>query len=456
MYKLYYDGNLLHDPRTEETRLLSCTLDGEVNTAGTLSFTIAPTHPLYGTFQKMNPLHEVTLEDDGDEIFRGRITSETVNMDTTADIEAQGQLGYLNDTLMRPYGTCPDTSDDPQWTTIAPGTQYDYAEWLVNQHNSRADGSKRFGIRSLELGTDSITRSSTQYPSTANEILDKVLDPLGMVLSASWVNGQRVLDFRATPRKLSQVVEYGGNITALDSEVDASSVVTCIIPDCTAITDGTPDPDVNDYPDGGIDIDHAKQGDRVYSVPGVTDYGFIEENRSYNADTLSDLMAQVMSDLDGSHVVLKTLDTSVIDLHLVDGSIPSIRLGDMLRLVSRPHHIDQWMLASKCSLDICEPANSSWSFGALRSSLTRSNAASTRGVEQAAATAIQTADAISGEAQQAAQDAQQASEDAQDALTAAAQKRRVFTSTPTPPYDVGDIWIVGDGEIKECIVAKDS
>ena len=69
---------------------------------------------------------------------------------------------------------------------------------------------------------------------------------------------------------------------------------------------------------------------------------------------------------------------------------------------------------------------------------------------------VQSTSAISAEAQQAAQDAQQASEDAQDAIQAAAEKRRVFTSTPTPPYDVGDIWIVGDGEIRECIVAKDS
>ena len=92
----------------------------------------------------------------------------------------------------------------------------------------------------------------------------------------------------------------------------------------------------------------------------------------------------------------------------------------------------------------------------MRDSLTRSNAGRTRLVEQTAASAIQTADAISDTAQQAAQDAQQASEDAQDAIQAAAEKRRVFTTTPTPPYDVGDIWIVGDGEIKECIVAKES
>jgi phage minor structural protein len=51
-----------------------------------------------------------------------------------------------------------------------------------------------------------------------------------------------------------------------------------------------------------------------------------------------------------------------------------------------------------------------------------------------------------------------------DAYTAASQaqdtadgKRRVFTTTPTPPYDVGDLWSEGsEGDLKRCKTAKDS
>lgn len=47
--------------------------------------------------------------------------------------------------------------------------------------------------------------------------------------------------------------------------------------------------------------------------------------------------------------------------------------------------------------------------------------------------------------------------DAKDAYDVAVEKRRVFfgTNNPTPPYDVGDVWMQGeDGDIKVCKVAK--
>lgn len=44
---------------------------------------------------------------------------------------------------------------------------------------------------------------------------------------------------------------------------------------------------------------------------------------------------------------------------------------------------------------------------------------------------------------------------AQTAQDTADSKRRVFVTTPTPPYDLGDLWSEGaSGDIKKCIVAK--
>ena len=47
--------------------------------------------------------------------------------------------------------------------------------------------------------------------------------------------------------------------------------------------------------------------------------------------------------------------------------------------------------------------------------------------------------------------------DAAKAQDTADNKRRVFVSTPTPPYDVGDLWTQGsDGDIMRCKIAKTS
>jgi phage-related protein len=46
---------------------------------------------------------------------------------------------------------------------------------------------------------------------------------------------------------------------------------------------------------------------------------------------------------------------------------------------------------------------------------------------------------------------------AQAAQDTADHKRRVFVATPTPPYDVGDLWVQGsNGDIKRCATAKTS
>lgn len=46
---------------------------------------------------------------------------------------------------------------------------------------------------------------------------------------------------------------------------------------------------------------------------------------------------------------------------------------------------------------------------------------------------------------------------ANEALGLSKEKNRIFTSTPTPPYDVGDLWVQGaSGDIMRCKTARDS
>lgn len=63
----------------------------------------------------------------------------------------------------------------------------------------------------------------------------------------------------------------------------------------------------------------------------------------------------------------------------------------------------------------------------------------------AAATAASNANTAAGNAQTTANNAN----------TLAGQKRRIFVSQPTPPYEVGDLWVEGsNGDIKKCKTAR--
>lgn len=62
------------------------------------------------------------------------------------------------------------------------------------------------------------------------------------------------------------------------------------------------------------------------------------------------------------------------------------------------------------------------------------------------------AQAAASAAASAASTAQTSANNAQEIANA---KRRVFTTTPTTPYDVGDLWVAGSsGDIKRCIIAR--
>lgn len=62
------------------------------------------------------------------------------------------------------------------------------------------------------------------------------------------------------------------------------------------------------------------------------------------------------------------------------------------------------------------------------------------------------AQAAASAAASAASTAQTSANNAQEIANA---KRRVFTTTPTSPYDVGDLWVAGSsGDIKRCIIAR--
>ena len=179
MYRVLFDGSVLHDPRFDGEQLTACTIDAEDGSFPTLSMDVPPGHPLHDRLVAMSPLHEVTVEHDGTEVFRGRLLKLPEDMSGTITVGAEGQLAYLRDTKVGPYGTYADTSDKPAWTTLAPSTAREYVEWLISRHSAK-DGSKAFRLGACPLGMDAIRRSSTQSPTTWQELTDKVHTPFAL------------------------------------------------------------------------------------------------------------------------------------------------------------------------------------------------------------------------------------------------------------------------------------
>jgi hypothetical protein len=411
MYRLFYDGEVLHDPRDDKRRVTECKVELESNTAGTLTFKIAPAHPLFGKLQAMDTGHEVTVMDDTVEVFRGRIKSDGKDMQTVTNVTCEGQLAYLNDSVVRAYGTY--ASDDENWTVVKGDNIF---RWYVSQHNGQSDANKQFVIGKCETGYG-LTRSSTQHPTTGQEIKEKLLDALPCYIDCYMDNGERILDLlEFGGADAEQSIEFGTNLLDYATTRDASNIITDIIP--TGTDNDNNAIDITSLRDGDYGSCY-KEGDHVSFSAGVNLYGHITEARSYDGTTPSELLNASINDLQTSSEVIESVNIKAVDLHNVDPTVKPIRLNEWVLVSSKPHGVYQPMMCVKMTIDINDPTRTVYTFGATLPSLTSDSAMKVAQNRQRQEEMIVAAAAISVDAKAAAELATTAQMAANTAQTAA-------------------------------------
>lgn len=453
MWIIKQDDNILHDPRTNDEVVTSCTCTLKADSAGSLVFTMSKTNPMYDGLFVMDASHEIVLvECDSDgteksEVFRGRVKDPGLDIKGNRAVTCEDQLAYLNDSVVRPYGTYADTvtddTDTPDWTTIVPDNQHDYAEWLITQHNEQSDDTKQFSIGKNELSTKSIMRSSTGYPNTGAEILSKVVDEMGCYLRVYTLNGVRYIDFLLDSfGTTTQVVDFGKNLLDYATTTDTDDLYTFIIPSGQSSSDDTTAEnityDVIDYVDGPVvGYDGCnKQDDYILYEPAVMKYGKIGKKVSYNSvSSVNNLVSLCCEDLLDVSSIVESIAVSAVDLSHFNSSIDPICLLNRVEIRSDVHNTDKYMLCLQISLDINNPSQTKYTFGATEKTLERSTAL--RSSEQAAAVSdvVESVKPISATAKAAAETAEAAQESA-DTKT----KTTYGTTYPTTANE-GDIFV---------------
>jgi hypothetical protein len=298
----------------------------------------------------------------------------------------------------------------------------------------------------------------------------KLVDELGCTLHVSSDGDARVIDLLANGGgDASQRIEFGANLLDFASTRDASTVITDIIPRGKPSGGDGDEFGIDSISDGGVGDGCYKRGDHVWSIEGMRKHGIVTEKRDYDAASPSSMLAMACSDLATSHVVVESIEISAVDLSLVDPTVRPLMLDEWVRVTSKPHGVDQWMTVSKISLDALDPTQTKYTLGATLPSLTHDSALRLSRTRQVAEQAVQDAASVSSTAKAAATAATEAKATADTASSTAATadttanlasalaatKRRVFTAQPTPPYDVGDLWVT-DGIVYYCTTAKEA
>lgn len=355
MYQITCDDIVLHDLRTEDRILINPNLTIESNKTGNLTFSIPPTHPCYKNINILKSV--IRVFKDGTKLFEGRALSNQKDFYNTGQVPCEGELAYLLDSIQRPY-------------EIHDYTVPQYLQMLIDNHNNSVEGNKHFMLGNITVtdSNNSLYRLNEGYVNTWDEIQDKLINRLGGYLQVRYVDNVRYLDYIASYENInSQVIRFGENILDLTQYLKGEDIKTAIIPlGKDKLTIAT--------------VNNGK--DYIYSQEAVDLYGWIYGTVEFTDVTIaSNLKTKGQEYLNNCINLALTIELSAIDLNLIDVNIESIKVGDWIRVLSKPHNLDRLFLVTKLDIDLANPSNNKITLGDTLKGLTEKQINANKDIE---------------------------------------------------------------------------
>ena len=419
MFFVKYGNEYIHDPR-KDLFLTAANPEVELNASGSFTFTMQYNNPLYDKLVERDTKNPITVWQDDELIFIGDIINIESGFKKYKEVECRGILGWLNDSIVRPYSTLESENDN-----VAPDGIAGYFEWLINNHNSQVEDTKKFKIDKNEgQSLDSkIYRSDSSYTNTGELIKNKILDEVGGYVIPKEENGEHVIDLiREMPEDNSQLIDFGKNLLDYVSSEDTDGMYTFVIPTGVmaekesdnsekathnitigerTVTDltramenrkveheeaqnnsSTTEEDLKAAEeayesakaaledakvytlDGIVEEGYFKQGDIIYSEAAVKEHGWIGCTVAFDNTTLvSELIRNGILALKGMESPVRTIEVKAVDLSMIKPNYSPIRVGQYVRVRSKPHDFDSYMLCSKISYDLNQPDQNTFTLG---------------------------------------------------------------------------------------------
>lgn len=355
MFKIKVDGKELYNPSLfdEKYQVISPELQLEVNKAGSLSFTMPPCNAMWGSIKKMTSI--ITVEQDGTEIFRGRVMNDETDTYKQRSVYCEGELAYLLDSIQRPY----DFS----------GNAVDLFKQLITKHNECVNKEKQFTIGSI-TAVDTNTEAaidSDEHTDTFTEISDRLLNAYGGYLRTRYVNGTRYIDYLSeSGGKNSQPIQFGVNLLDLKNSISAEDVFTVLIPT------GAMQKDDDGKFTEALKISSVNNGlDYIEDAEGVAKYGRIWKTKHWDyIEDPAELKEKGLEYLKTGIEEETTLTITAVDMHFVDPKKQRIGIGDHVQILSTPHGINITTMCNKMTVPLQEPDGTVYTFGEPKTTLT--------------------------------------------------------------------------------------
>ena len=360
MYKLTFDGQPIYDPRganeADQLIIVEPSVSLAVNAAGSVSFSIYPTHPMYGKITRMRGDLEL-LDDDGP-IFRGRVLDDEATFYGAKKYTAEGALAFLNDSMVDPYVFPDDFRNEPGFAAASQSSGNLVAwwlGWLLDKHNATAQPNRRIklGTVTVKDPNNYISRENSNYSSTWETISEKLVgSTLGGYMLIRYEDDGNYLDYLADlPGTNAQAVTFGQNLLDIIIKVTGSDLYTAILP---VGADGLT---LAGLPDGPVGDGLVKAGKIIYDPAAEAEYGgrITRTSKWDDVTVAANLQAKAAATLRSGVRVPESFTVHACDLNSLDGSTPHFRVGRYVRIKSDPHGIDEAYPLLEITPNLLEP-----------------------------------------------------------------------------------------------------
>lgn len=365
MFHIYANNKSVYNPLLDDLIILEPKCTPEMGKAGSLEFRVPPTNKYYDSFTELKTI--VTLYDENELLFRGRVLTKEKQFDNTLLIYCEGDLSFLVDSVQKNEAFI--------------GTAKNLFSKLINNHNNMVDASKQFRVGQITIEdrdviisgqSDVIQQYETgefdykqiainattgEWASTYDYIQNNLIQYCGGYLRTRYENGVNYIDWLAENfGATAQPIEFGINLLDLNEHLSAENVYTVLIP----------------LGDENLTLEPLTGSPELVDSELVEKYGRIVRTHVFDSVTNPQtLLENAVRFMETDMKLPITVTVKAVDMHMLNDEVQPIRLGNLVRIKSQPHNVVRDLVCTGIEYDIERPDQTSYTFGHPEQSLTQ-------------------------------------------------------------------------------------
>ena len=349
MIQIYADGALAYDSRLEEYDLEGLRITTSLNKGGVAEIVMPSGHPAYSKYTGYKTVVEIYR--DGVLRFRGRALYPTDDYNNTRTVVCEGELCFLQDGISRPH--------------LYQDTPQAIFEAVVAKFNAQVEAFKQFKLGAVTVtDPNDYVRLEIGEAETVLDTINKLLDRCGgYIVFTTDDTGARVINWLDTVGSTnSQTIEAGENLFDFSRTGANTDLATALVPY------GAKDETTGER----ITIASVNNGlDYITDEAAVALRGTIVKTATWDDVTEpQNLLNKARQYLNENKLFVTSLTLSALDLSYVDKNLESFKVGDMIRVISNAHGVDEDFQLTESTEDLMNPARSFITLGKEHRTLT--------------------------------------------------------------------------------------